>query len=84
MAIDMEALARITLGDPEAKISVKRKWLAEVYRQLNTLQDENQNLKNQVAKLENSDIQHETPFGMTPDKTVNDWLKGKFKGRFDF
>ena len=34
MAIDMRTLESTTFGDPEAKLSVKRSWLKEVYRLL--------------------------------------------------
>ncbi|AHE52627.1 hypothetical protein [Sphingomonas sanxanigenens] len=32
--IDMDALARAAEGDPNAKVTVSKKWLAEVHRLL--------------------------------------------------
>lgn len=47
MAIDLEALRGATQGDQEAKVAVKRKWLTEVYNQL----DELVSLRNEVTRL---------------------------------
>jgi len=38
MAVDLAALERATIGDPEAKVSVKRKWLTEVHKELKRLE----------------------------------------------
>lgn len=36
MSIDLEALKRISEGDPNDRVTVNRGWLQEVYRQLVT------------------------------------------------
>ena len=38
MAIDLRALHEACLGDPEKKVSVNKKWLAEVYSELSELE----------------------------------------------
>lgn len=38
MAIDLRALHEACLGDPEKKVSVNKKWLAEVYSELADLE----------------------------------------------
>jgi hypothetical protein len=37
MAVDREALRKIVAGDPNAKIAVRRQWLAEVMKKLDDL-----------------------------------------------
>jgi len=34
MAVDMATLKAVTFGDPESSLTVKRKWLGEVYKLL--------------------------------------------------
>lgn len=54
MAIDMATLKATTYGDPEAKLSVKRSWLAEVYRLL----EEGATAKRELAALRASVKKH--------------------------
>ena len=47
MAIDLNKLLGATQGDPEAKITVKRSWLTEVYRLLR----EGERAKEELARI---------------------------------
>lgn len=38
MAIDLKALAQAFSGDPEKKVSVSKKWLREVHKELSDLE----------------------------------------------
>ena len=57
VAIDLATLKATTFGDPETKLTVKRKWLGEVYKLLLEGASYKQKYTNLRAQLEANGIQ---------------------------